>query len=165
MGYSAREVFRYNVGSESRTRTHLWTAGPPTTDPDTPSRSFSTCQPCLLPRDKMEPGPWHPGRPACLPGPKGTQGCMTDGSPPGWFSHQAPTHGKPKLCHAGKILPWAGCPRLPAGPLFGLMGGGQRMPGQACFSEWFTANAFLGHQGPLLCGHSGDGAEVARGAQ
>lgn len=36
-------------------------------------------------------------------------------------------------------------PHLPAGPLLGLTGGGQRMPGQACFSEWFTANAFLGH--------------------
>lgn len=105
--------------------------------------------------------PW----PACLPGPKGTQGCVTDGSPLGWFSRQAPTHGKPKLCHPGKILPWAGCPRLLAGPLLGLTGGGQRMPGQACFSEWFTANAFLGHQGPLLCGHSSDGAEVVRGAQ
>jgi len=36
--------------------------------------------------------------------------------PPGVVFCQAPTHGKPKLRHAGNILPWTGCLGFPASP-------------------------------------------------
>lgn len=71
MGCPAREASGYKVGSGSWTRTHLWTAGRPTTDPDTSSPSLSTCWPGLLPIYKMEPEPT--ARPASL-GPKELRG-------------------------------------------------------------------------------------------
>lgn len=87
--------------------------------------------------------------PACLSGPKGTQGLVTDGSLPGWFSARLPCTGSRSCAMLGTSSPGQGASGFRPFPT----GGGQRTPGQVFFSECFTANAFLCHQGPLLCGH------------